>query len=150
MVAGSLDWDGALLRMLVMGGQDAARGHIARTIGRRGRVCVESFGSVDSGLAVLEWRHCDLLGIFLGTGEAPRVVESPVLRAAKVQLVLFGRGLSEEIARVRRRLQPRHLPPPIFMRSNMDLCDEAQFWRSLAERRLLSCVPKGSSATPQA
>lgn len=102
-----------------MGGQEAARQRISRTIGRRGLIRMESIYSVDSGLSVLEWRNYDLVGTFLAAGLGTRLQESFVLRDAKVQLVLFGMGLSEEVASIRLRLRAQGLPSPILVRTDL-------------------------------
>jgi len=97
--------------MLIMGGQQAARHHIARAIGRRRLICTESVHSVESGLSILEWRRYDLVGIFLLQGLAQRLERTYVLRDAHVQLVLFGAECGDEVARIRRQLRQHGLPP---------------------------------------
>ena len=133
-----------------MGGQEAARQRISRTIGRRGLIRMESIYSVDSGLSVLEWRNYDLVGTFLAAGLGKRLQESFVLRDAKVQLVLFGMGLSEEVAsiRLRLRLRAQGLPSPILVRTDFDSYDESLFWRSLTAHMILPSVLEGTVPLP--
>nr|WP_180165150.1 hypothetical protein [Stenotrophomonas sp. SbOxS2]NYT98074.1 hypothetical protein [Stenotrophomonas sp. SbOxS2] len=137
-----------MLRMLIMGGQEAARQRISRTIGRRGLIRMESIYSVDSGLSVLEWRNYDLVGTFLAAGLGKRLQESFVLRDAKVQLVLFGMGLSEEVASIRLRLRAQGLPSPILVRTDFDSYDESLFWRSLTAHMILPSVQEGVGPLP--
>ncbi|MDN8670026.1 MULTISPECIES: hypothetical protein [Stenotrophomonas] len=134
--------------MLIMGGQEAARQRISRTIGRRGLIRMESIYSVDSGLSVLEWRNYDLVGTFLAAGLGTRLQESFVLRDAKVQLVLFGMGLSEEVASIRLRLRAQGLPSPILVRTDFDSYDESLFWRSLTSHMILPSVLEGTGPLP--
>ncbi|GEM_PF-680117 len=131
-----------------MGGQEAARQRISRTIGRRGLIRMESIYSVDSGLSVLEWRNYDLVGTFLPAGLGTRLQESFVLRDAKVQLVLFGMGLSEEVASIRLRLRAQGLPSPILVRTDFDSYDESLFWRSLTSHMILPSVLEGTGPSP--
>lgn len=131
-----------------MGGQEAARQRISRTIGRRGLIRMESIYSVDSGLSVLEWRNYDLVGTFLAAGLGKRLQESFVLRDAKVQLVLFGMGLSEEVASIRLRLRAQGLPSPILVRTDFDSYDESLFWRSLTAHMILPSVQEGVGPLP--
>lgn len=131
-----------------MGGQEAARQRISRTIGRRGLIRMESIYSVDSGLSVLEWRNYDLVGTFLAAGLATRLQESFVLRDAKLQLVLFGMGLSEEVASIRLRLRAQGLPSPILVRTDFDSYDESLFWRSLTSHMILPSVLEGTGPLP--
>lgn len=131
-----------------MGGQEAARQRISRTIGRRGLIRMESIYSVDSGLSVLEWRNYDLVGTFLAAGLGKRLQESFVLRDAKVQLVLFGMGLSEEVASIRLRLRAHGLPSPILVRTDFDSYDESLFWRSLTAHMILPSVLEGTVPLP--
>ena len=131
-----------------MGGQEAARQRISRTIGRRGLIRMESIYSVDSGLSVLEWRNYDLVGTFLAAGLGKRLQESFVLRDAKVQLVLFGMGLSEEVASIRLRLRAQGLPSPILVRTDFDAYDESLFWRSLTAHMILPSVQEGAVPLP--
>lgn len=131
-----------------MGGQEAARQRISRTIGRRGLIRMESIYSVDSGLSVLEWRNYDLVGTFLAAGLGKRLQESFVLRDAKVQLVLFGMGLSEEVASIRLRLRAQGLPSPILVRTDFDSYDESLFWRSLTAHMILPSVLEGTVPLP--
>lgn len=137
-----------MLRMLIMGGQEVARQRISRTIGRRGLIRMESIYSVDSGLSVLEWRNYDLVGTFLAAGLGKRLQESFVLRDAKVQLVLFGIGLSEEVASIRLRLRAQGLPSPILVRTDFDSYDESLFWRSLTSHMILPSVLEGTGPLP--
>jgi len=130
-----------------MGGE-AARQRISRTIGRRGLIRMESIYSVDSGLSVLEWRNYDLVGTFLAAGLGKRLQESFVLRDAKVQLVLFGMGLSEEVASIRLRLRAQGLPSPILVRTDFDSYDESLFWRSLTSHMILPSVLEGTGPLP--
>ncbi|MEN5272117.1 hypothetical protein [Stenotrophomonas lactitubi] len=134
--------------MLIMGGQEAARQRISRTIGRRGLIRMESIYSVDSGLSVLEWRNYDLVGTFLAAGLGTRLQESFVLRDAKVQLVLFGMGLSEEVTSIRLRLRAQGLPSPILVRTDFDSYDESLFWRSLTAHMILPSVQEGAGPLP--
>nr|KAJ9631417.1 hypothetical protein H2204_008144 [Knufia peltigerae] len=131
-----------------MGGQEVARQRISRTIGRRGLIRMESIYSVDSGLSVLEWRNYDLVGTFLAAGLGKRLQESFVLRDAKVQLVLFGMGLSEEVASIRLRLRAQGLPSPILVRTDFDSYDESLFWRSLTSHMILPSVLEGTGPLP--
>lgn len=131
-----------------MGGQEAARQRISRTIGRRGLIRMESIYCVDSGLSVLEWRNYDLVGTFLAAGLGKRLQESFVLRDAKVQLVLFGMGLSEEVASIRLRLRVQGLPSPILVRTDFDSYDESLFWRSLTAHMILPSVLEGTVPLP--
>lgn len=131
-----------------MGGQEVARQRISRTIGRRGLIRMESIYSVDSGLSVLEWRNYDLVGTFLAAGLGKRLQESFVLRDAKVQLVLFGMGLSEEVASIRLRLRAQGLPSPILVRTDFDSYDESLFWRSLTAHMILPSVLEGVGPLP--
>lgn len=128
-----------------MGGQEAARQRISRTIGRRGLIRMESIYSVDGGLSVLEWRNYDLVGTFLASGLSARLQDAFVLRDAKVQLVVFGTGFEDEVSRLRARLQHHALPSPIIVRADFDAYDESLFWRSLAGHLMLP-VPDRISA----
>jgi len=118
--------------MLIMGGQQAARHHIARAIDRRRLICTESVYSVESGLSILEWRRYDLVGTFLLEGLAQRLERNYVLRDAHVQLVLFGAECGDEVARIRRQLRQHGLPPPIVVPAEFEAYDESLFWRALA------------------
>ncbi|MBN5049553.1 hypothetical protein JY456_04265 [Stenotrophomonas maltophilia] len=109
---------------------------------------MESIYSVDSGLSVLEWRNYDLVGTFLAAGLGTRLQESFVLRDAKVQLVLFGMGLSEEVASIRLRLRGQGLPSPILVRTDFDAYDESLFWRSLTAHMILPSVQEGAVPLP--
>ncbi|WP_340568660.1 hypothetical protein [Stenotrophomonas sp. G106K1] len=109
---------------------------------------MESIYSVDSGLSVLEWRNYDLVGTFLAAGLGKRLQESFVLRDAKVQLVLFGMGLSEEVASIRLRLRAQGLPSPILVRTDFDSYDESLFWRSLTAHMILPSVQEGAVPLP--
>ncbi|WP_416056276.1 hypothetical protein [Stenotrophomonas maltophilia] len=126
-----------MLRMLIMGGQDAVRQRIARTIGRRGLIRTESVYSVEGGLSVLEWRTYDLVGTFLLQGLAQRLEQTFVLRDAQAQLVLFGTGCTQEVSRIRQGLRQHGLPSPIIVRTDFEAYDESLFWRSLAGHMML-------------
>lgn len=130
--------------MLIMGGQQAARHHIARAIGRRRLICTESVHSVESGLSILEWRRYDLVGIFLLQGLAQRLERTYVLRDAHVQLVLFGAECGDEVARIRRQLRQHGLPPPIVVPAEFEAYDESLFWRALAGHMVVPREAVGS------
>ena len=73
-----------------------------------------------------------------------------MLRDAKVQLVLFGMGLSEEVASIRLRLRAQGLPSPILVRTDFDSYDESLFWRSLTAPSCRRCRRALSPSPPRA
>ncbi|MNB66483.1 hypothetical protein D3C81_695470 [compost metagenome] len=71
-----------------------------------------------------------------------------MLRDAKVQLVLFGMELSEEVASIRLRLRAQGLPSPILVPTDFDSYDESLFWRSLTAHMILPSVLEGTVPLP--
>lgn len=120
-----------MIRMLVAGGEESDRLHIARTIGRRGALRVELTSSIDVGLGLLEWRKYDMVGAFFDSRLGDRFATTCHLQDINPQLILFGRVLRSSRAALCSTLQKARLAPPIFVGEPIDH-DPNPFWRALA------------------
>lgn len=103
-----------MTRMLLVGGVEAERLRIARTIGRRGVLRVEMTSSIEVGLGLLEWRKYDIVGAFYDAALIDQFAAICHHQHVNPQLVLFGKVLRTNRAALSHSLRRTGLAPPIF------------------------------------
>lgn len=109
--------------MLVLGGTEGGRVHIARQARRHRGVRVDTTGPLDVGLCLLERAQYDLVVAFFQPELATRFAKACVANRIGPTLAVLGAGLRHQRAQLQRVLAAAGLPAAKFIQCEADGAD---------------------------